>query len=238
MRQAFRPFTALAAGLLLGGLAATAQAVDVDVSEPRATMMSMVNAMREGDAAALKKTVDLRDERTEEFFDAIAPLIASSGKLATVMEDKFGDAPAMQGQGMTPKTYREILDASEVETEGDSATIKINQEAVPEEYRQQFQQMGQAGMPDIELVKADGDWLLRPKAIGIEAAMMQQFQGPQKEQMQSMFSAMADATRQVTSQVEAGDFESAQQAQQALQQQMMRVMMEQQQQMQGGGMGN
>jgi hypothetical protein len=193
--------------------AAGEMSVEVDLSSPKATVKSMSLAALAGDLEAMKATIDTRDDRIAKMIDVAGPMITATSKFGAAANEKFGDAAGNAGP-VNMTTIKKKIDEAEVVEDGDTAKLTIPPMTTED---------GEAeGQPtEMELVKVDGKWYIEPGSIDMDA---EEFNEENMEQAKKIVPAMAKAVDEVTKRIKADEFETAEEAQQALQQSMMAAM--------------
>ena len=203
--------------------AAEPASVQVDLSEPKATVKSMLQAASKGDAAAFAKTIDTRDPQVKEMLDILSPMVVAAAEFGLATMEKFGQSANAGPMDMA--TLAKLIDGAEVTIDGDTAVVEVVN--VPEEFEGK---VDLAELRPMSLVQVDGEWYIDPISMEMDPA---EFAGPQAEQAKKVIPAMTKAVKDVTASVKAGEYESLAQAEEALQARMMQVMMQAMQ----GGMG-
>ncbi len=118
-------------------LAGTLRAADApkkdDYSSPKAAANSFLNAIIDGDADAAKKATITTDDKQADLVATLANMMRAVTKFEAALKDKFPDLAATMGAGMAEgrkqmEKSRKDLEAAEVTTEGDVATIKTKED--------------------------------------------------------------------------------------------------------------
>ena len=225
----------VAVAFSLAGTAAFAEspkAVTLDQSTPKAAAKSMMQAMHDGDAEGVKNSFDRSSEKMASVLDALAPMMAASGRLMAVTSEKFEQPVGIGGMSVDLKLMMKAIDAGTVEEQGDQATVVPDTSMLPDEYKQSVEQAGMTveEASTVKLNKVDGKWLVQPESMQIDEATADSMLA-KLEMVTAQMSAMAEAMNSVTAKVEQGEIADAAAAEQALEQAMMTAMMKMQQQM-------
>jgi len=184
---------------LLCGCGGSSSGGSTDLSTPKAAVKTVADALRRGDAAALKNATINGDPA---FIDMMASMMSSTKTLTDAAVAKFGDAGKTISNSKMPD-FDKSLDNADVKEEGDTATV------TPKDGN---------GEP-VKLKKVDGQW----KMDFAQAPHM-----PSKaemDQMGPMFNSMVDANKTTAADINAGKYKSVEEARQGLSQKMMAAMM-------------
>lgn len=170
-----------------------------DQSTPKGAALMFGNALLAGDSKGVKASAVGSDEDFK-VVDALGMMVSSMKKLSDAAAEKFGKDNPISASAKDMDIAAE-LDKSEVKEEGDKATIinKTKEEKNP-----------------MKLVKKDGKWF-------VDLASLPK---SEMEQVVKMAPAIAKAASEVTTDIKAGKFKDAMEAQQALGAKMIAAMME------------
>lgn len=170
------------------------QAVQVDLSSPKATMRTYLVAMNRGDVAAAKQAV-IGNEAQLRAIDAAGEMIKSWNRLgdATAKRKEFnvqgGQAEALQQLGISQQQRLEQelrrLEESEVTIDGDRATVQ-----------------GKAGSnagPPAVLRRQAGDWRVDLGAMP---------QGNEAERVAVLMLALSQVADEIAREIDAGQYKT------------------------------
>jgi hypothetical protein len=209
------PLVGPGAGVALA--AEISEAAEVDQSSPKAALRSLYQSMFAGNIDGMRQLLVLDTDEKQEVFGLLAPVMAESGKLASLSQKTFGLAPSGMST-MDLDAYMKSFEQAEVTEEGDTAKVVIPLTD------QQKEILGGQELPATELTRVDGDWKISSvAAIGIDAALLE---GPpeQQEMMKASMNAMATVARELQVELEAGEFDSAEAVGQAMMNRSMAIM--------------
>jgi hypothetical protein len=183
---------------MLAGCGGGSSGGGTDLSSPKATMKTILDAMRRGDSATIQAASINGDPQV---IDMMTKMGSGMSALRDAAVAKWGDAGKdIAGKGMPD--FDKSLENADVKENGDTATVTPTDTKEP-----------------ITLKKVSGDWKLDwSQAKGL----------PSKDdvaKMAPMTGAMADAAKQTADEIKAGKYATVTDAQNALQQKMMASMM-------------
>jgi hypothetical protein len=176
----------------------------VDLSTPRATLLSVYGAMRAGDAAGVKACLVFDDTEVGEVFNVNVEQVCAPLRLMHAMEGKFGEAGRKPFDTSVEKSIDEMLVRAgkvDIREEGDTAVVgekaKVNPNAETE-------------LSGVMLKRdAGGKWR-------IEASTFPESGGEVSPEQLKLMKSMRDATvsayDETMARLERGDFHSADEA--------------------------
>lgn len=198
---------AVVAGMLV---TAPLMAVDVDLSSPKATVATLAKAMQEGDANAAKAAIH-GDEQQMKAIDSMMKMLTSMQKMEKAARAKFGDEVEEQTAGGLAEVV-EQTDKAEVEITDDTAVVKVPQKV------EEGEEAATAPAQTLQLKKVGNDWK-------IDANALMNGEIPNDEQLQAI-NNLAGAADAVAGEIEAGKFQTYDEAKTAYQQRMFAAMMQ------------
>ena len=171
------PSAALAAAPATGPTSAPAtRPVDVDLSSPKATLVSLGNAFEQGDADAVAKCF-VDNALLRETYQRIMPLLTPSYRLDATLRKKFGKGLDAVPNGSA--LFRaDMIDAAVVKIDGERATVTFFE------------------AQEWLLRRVDGRWLLDPgEDEGVTREAVDAMLAMGKEAFEPINKAVAEALR-------------------------------------------
>lgn len=186
---------AILAVLLVGNARA-----DIDPGSPQGGLKVFYEALAANDVAALRGSLDARNESEKQLADAFAAQIAAAKALGEALKTKFNNGGDALTKGMPVRDELAKLESAQVKLEGDAATIQLDANAKP-----------------LRMVRSEGRWRVSildyagatPQSATVQAAV--------QRDMATAFNALA-------AEVLADKYATPPDAQRALQQKMQSVL--------------
>lgn len=203
----------MAAVAVVAGLLGTAPAlaVDVDLSSPKATVMTLAKAMQEGDAGAAKAAIH-GDEQQLKAIDVMMRMVTGMQRMEKAARDKYGEE-VVEETATGLAAVVEQTDKAEVEITDDTAVVSVPQPV------EEGQDPATAGPPQqLQLKKVGDDWK-------IDASALMNGEIPNDEQLQAIGN-IAGAAEAVAKEIEEGKYDTYEAAKAAYQQRMFAAMMQ------------
>lgn len=176
-------------------------AAKVDLTNPKSAALAFGNALVAGDAAGLKATA-IGSEGDFKTVDALGQMVSAMKKMSDAAIEKWGkDNELSKGAGAQSTDVAAELEKSEVKVDGDTATIVKKDQ--PEDKN------------PMKLVKKDGAWKVDLASLPKEGM----------DQLVKMAPAMSKVAAEVATEIKAGKYKDAKEAQQAMPQKMLAEMM-------------
>jgi hypothetical protein len=117
--------------LLIALLAISVSAADIDPASPKAALKALYEALEASDASAVRNLLHATNDAEKDLADAFAAQLTAAKALGDAAAKKYGATGDALSKGLPVKDQFLQLQAAQLTTEGDNATIKLPGQSNP-----------------------------------------------------------------------------------------------------------